>query len=114
MLQKQNRLTKEKDFERIFKLGKSFFAKIIGFKFLKNNLFCSRFGFVVSNKIAKKATKRNRLKRQLREIIRLKIKKDGIKSGFDVILIARPGILEKDYKQLEKEIDYGLSKINLV
>ena len=113
MLQKQNRLTKEKDFERVFKLGESFFTKVIGFKLLKNNLSFSHFGFVVSNKIAKKANKRNRLKRQMREIVRLKIKKGEIKSGWDVVLIARPGVLEKDYQQLEKEIEYGLGKINL-
>jgi len=114
MLQRENRLTKKEDFERVFKLGKSFFIKILGFKLIKNNFPYSRFGFIISNKIAKKSNKRNRLKRQLREIIRLKIKNNEIKSGFDVILIARPGILEKNYHELNKEIIYAFKKIGLV
>ena len=112
MLSKQNRLTKKKDFEKIWKKGRNFFISEIGIKFLNNNLEYSRFGIIVPNKVIKKAVPRNKLKRQIREIIKLKI--GFIKKGIDCVILARPGVGELSYKELEEKIELVLKKLNLL
>ena len=61
-------------------------------------------GFVVSKKIHKSAVKRNRIKRQMREVVRLLIKDGKIKNGFMVSVMAKPQILEAEYKDIEKSV----------
>ena len=70
---------------------------------MANGLAHSRFGIVVSNKVAKKANVRNLLKRRLREIIRAEL--PGLKPGFDVILLSNPSAIEKDFAELGRIID---------
>jgi len=54
---------------------------------LKKNSPMTRFGFVISNKIDKRATRRNALKRRLRAMARQSI--DKVLIGFDIIVIVR-------------------------
>ena len=102
MLAKKYKIAKKKDFERIFKQGKYYHQDFIGFKINKNNLEFSRFGFIVSLKISKKAVVRNKIRRQLNEIIRLKLKE--IKSGFDIVILTQPEIIGKSYQDIEKNL----------
>ncbi len=55
MLPKINRLQKEKEIEEVFKKGKGFKEDFLIFKTAKNSLKTSRFGFIISKKISKKA-----------------------------------------------------------
>lgn len=112
MLPILNRLIKKKDFEIVFKKGRGHNGDFLFLKILKNNLSYSRFGFVVSQKISKKATIRNKIKRRLREII--KLKKLEIKKGFDVILVAKPKISQIDFKTLKDELDKLFQKASLI
>ncbi len=85
------------------------------FLFLKwtfNNLNISRFGFIVSKKISTKANLRNKIKRRLSELIRLKL--PTIKKGVDGILIARTGLEKKDFRQIEKTLDKILTKAKIL
>jgi ribonuclease P protein component len=65
---------------------------------LANDLPYSRFGFAVSSRIGN-AVVRNRIKRRLREIMRLRMA--TIRPGCDIILIARKPIRSAEYHQLE-------------
>lgn len=102
MLPKKHRLINKKDFEKVFKTGQGRYAKILGIKFAKNNLENSRFGFIVSKKVSTKAVVRNKIKRQVREIIQLNL--ENIKNGLDIIIICHPEIANKKYQEIEKEI----------
>ena len=102
MLAKKNRLTKKKDFENVFKRGRSFKENFLIFKIIENHLGKSRFGFVVSQKISKKAILRNKIKRRISESVRCKIGK--LKKGIDGILIALPKIGEKDFLEIDETI----------
>jgi len=104
MLKKQNRLKNKKDFDEIFKRGKSFGSKILFLKIKDNKLNYNRFGFIVSQKVAKKAVVRNKIKRRLREIIRKENEK--IKPGWDIVLIALPGIEKEEFTSLKEQINY--------
>jgi ribonuclease P protein component len=112
MLAPKYRLTKEKDFKKINALGRSFFSPGLKLKYLANNQELSRFALVVSTKISKRATQRNRLKRQLREIIRLN--QERVKAGYDIIISTKSPVLSKDYQELEKNVLVSLAKAGLL
>ena len=138
MLPKENRLKKNKDFKKVFKEGKGFKEDFLVLKKAKNNLKISRFGFVVSKTFFKKATLRNKIKRRLRESVRIKlneIKKgvDGcyprtgppasreglasrptIRPGMDVVLIVLPGVETKDFWEIEETIDRLFKKAKII
>lgn len=103
MLPKNNRLKKKKDFDKVFKKGKTIAGKLIFLKYLKNKLKINRFGFVVSLKLSKKAVIRNKLRRQLREVTRKKL--PNIRPGLDIIIIAKPEIINKDYQDIKDELE---------
>ena len=103
MLAKKNRLKKKKDFENVFKKGRSFKEGFLVLKIVDNKSDKIRFGFIISQKISKKASHRNKIKRQISEIIRLKMKK--IKKGVDGVLITLPGIEEKNFSEIKENID---------
>lgn len=109
MLKKEHRIRKQKDFDRVFGKDGSFFAQgFLSLKVSPNGLDHSRFGFIVSNKISKSAVKRNRIKRLLREAVRLKW--ELIKPGWDVVMMARVDISDKDLKAVDKAVDNLLKR----
>lgn len=112
MLPKINRIRKKKDFEIIFKNSKSFKNSLFIFKIMKNGLGVNRFGFVVGQKISKKATVRNKVKRRLAEAMRPEIK--NTKTGTDLVLIALPGIEKKKLSEIKEAITGALTKARLV
>ena len=112
MLPKENRLKKKKDFEKLFKEGKSFKEKFLVLKVNNNNLDDNRFGFIVSKKISKKAVVRNKIKRQLREIVRKEI--NNYQKGFDVAVIALPGTELKNFGEMSQALEYILKKIKIL
>lgn len=122
MLPKLYRLTKNKDFERVAKFGQSVYSQELTIKWIKNNLLISRFGFVISTKAAKRANVRNKIKRRLREIIRATLsapKLKGaqtmtIKSGYDMMILAKPEIKELDFWRLKNKIEGLLNKARLL
>tara|TARA_Y100000310_G_C20700403_1_gene829216 strand:+ start:6501 stop:7001 length:501 start_codon:yes stop_codon:yes gene_type:complete len=112
MLPQKNRLKRKKDFETVFKKGEGIKEGFLFLKFLPSKLKGIRFGFVVSEKVSKKAAVRNRVKRQLREIIRPQIPK--IDKGVDCVLITRPGIEEENFKDVKEAIDKLFKRARLI
>ena len=68
MLPKINRIKKKKDFEAIFKNSKTTRTNFFIFKISKNKLDINRFGFVVSQKVSKRAVVRNKVRRRLADL----------------------------------------------
>lgn len=113
MLPFKNRLTKRKDIEAVFRYGNFFSFGDIYLKAAKNELKETRIGIIVGLKFSRKAVERNRIKRQIREIIHAKLNR--IKKGFDIALIPKKseeGRLDKD--DLEKSIEEVFEKSNLI
>ncbi len=88
MLAKACRIKNKKDIDNVFKNGQGFREDSLVVKSVKNSLDKIRFAFIVSKKVSAKAVLRNKIRRQLSEIIRPKLKK--MKAGQDVIRIAGP------------------------
>ncbi len=112
MLPKNSRLQKKKDIERVFKKGKGFKEGFLILKTVKNNSKESRFGFLVSQKVSKKAVVRNKTKRRLRNLVAEKLKL--IKPGTDNLFIASPGTEEKSFLEIKKEIDSLFKKAKIL
>ena len=111
MLALKNRLAKEKDFQNVFKKGKSFKQDFLVIKTAKSKLKDSRFGFVAGKNFSKKATERNKIKRRLREIIKKRF--NQIKTGTDVVLIVMPGA-ENNFNKIEETLSKLLKKSGLL
>jgi len=112
MLPKENRLKKNKDFKKVFKEGKGFKENFLLLKKAKNNLEISRFGFVVSKTFFKKATLRNKIKRKLRESVRIKL--NEIEKGIDAVIIVKGGLQTKDFGEIEETINRLFKKAKII
>ncbi len=111
MLPNKNRLKKTKDFENVFKKGNGFKENFLVCKVSPNGLNISRFGFVISQKVSKKANVRNKLKRRLRELVKSRL--INIKRGIDGILICQPGSEKLDFDKIEEVIDRLFKKAKI-
>jgi len=111
MLVKQSRLVKEKDFKKIFKLGKSSYTKIFRIKILVNDLKNNRYGIVISTKVSKKAVERNKLKRQFRTAVHEFDKQ--LFHGWDLVIIVSPAALTQKYEFIKSELKKTLFTLKL-
>jgi ribonuclease P protein component len=76
-----------------------------------NELSTSRFGFSVSKRVGK-ATARNRVKRRMREAVRMQ--GDLVVPGWDVVFIARPRIGMASYGDIESSVTLLLGRAGLL
>lgn len=74
-----------------------------------NHLSCPRLGITVSKKRARLAVERNRIKRVMRESFRIEQHK---LTGFDIIVIAKPGITNLDNAALRELMNYLWRKLS--
>ena len=112
-MRKENRLRANADFERLRREGHTWLHPLLVASALPNGLEHSRFGFAVGRRIGK-ATERNRIKRRMREAVRLRIKKGEIATGWDVVFIARRPIRDASYHQVDEAIGLLLRRAGLV
>ncbi len=124
MIPRKYRLKKMKDFEILFKEGRFVGADLVTAKVWKidsekyprrkYSVEDLKIGFVVGLKVSKSAVKRNRLKRQMREVVRLLLKEEKIKKGFMVAVIAKKEMIGKEYEDIEKNILHVLKRAKLL
>ena len=112
MLPRENRLVRKPDFEKVKEKGEKFQSNLFGLLVYSTSNKTSRFGFVISTKLSKKAVKRNRVKRVLREQVRLLLPR--IKPGFDVVFLGKKALLESSYEEIGSEVKRLFKKAKLV
>lgn len=111
MLKKQYRLKKKYQFNYTYKVGQTVGAKHLLVCYTKSKNKCVKIGLSVTKKIGKAVT-RNRVKRILRVAIANFL--ELLKKDFNIILIARPNIVETDFKTVVKEVEFCVKKAGLV
>lgn len=105
----KNRVKKRRDFTRIYQRGKSAAAKNLVLCWRKTGLSVHRVGFTVSKKVGN-AVVRNKVRRRLKEIARLR--PELFMTGYDYIVIARPPVVEISYREMEKELERLVKKVS--
>ncbi len=109
MLASRYRLTKRINFARAEIDGNLFQSKSFGVEvFNRKDESNSRFGFIISTKISKKAVIRNKLKRIMSDYIRINLKR--IKPGLDIVFLLKPVATKLSREQIEKEADEIITK----
>ena len=107
----QEKLHKQKDFNKVIKNGKKVTINFVNIFILKRNDEDSirRIGLITSRKVGN-AVERNLAKRRLREIFRTN--KHKLTPGLDIIFILKPEIRLTGYSELKKTILDCLKKVN--
>lgn len=107
------RLRANADFQRVRREGNSWAHPLLVLAARPNGLDRSRFGFAVGRRVAK-AVKRNRIKRRMRESVRLRIQKGEIAAGWDIVFVARRPVLEASFQQVDQAIGLLLRRAGLL
>jgi ribonuclease P protein component len=102
-------LTRRADFEAVYRKGRSWAGRELVVRVLPNGLDISRSGFAVGRRVGK-AVMRNRVKRRLREIIRVA----PLQPGWDIVIIARGAAAQADFAGLRNTARELLSRAGLL
>ena len=109
-MKRDDRLRGRDSFDQVRRRGKCWTHRLVVLCALPNDLPRTRFGFSVSKRVGG-AVARNRIRRRLREIVRLRF--PTIASGWDVVLIARPPVAQAEFHQIEAAVERLLQQAGL-
>ncbi len=98
-----------KDFKRLYYRGKCVVTRTVVVYSQKNRFNVNRLGLTCGKAVGK-AVLRNRAKRLMRESYRL----IDLKTGYDVVLIARTGINGKKCDAVKRDVTYAFSKLDMM
>ena len=104
-------LKKNSDFRRLYAKGKSAVNPYLVVYCRRNQTGENRLGYTVSTKLGH-AVVRNRIRRRLREIVRLNAPK--LKTGWDIVLVARGRCLNAPYRKLDAAFLQVCEKLELL
>lgn len=120
MLKRENRIRKQKEFDKIYRQSKRINSK--NFRLLirfttpevitggTQKKVESKFGFIITKKVGN-AVIRNKTKRRFRAIIREFL--PDLKSSFEAVIIAFPQIVDASFEDLRTEVKTILWQNNL-
>jgi len=99
VIRRKWRLRHRDDFQRLRNDGVPHRHRSLLLSISPNQFGHNRYGFIVSKQLGN-AVVRNRIRRQLRDIVRRR--HPALKTGFDMVFIARSGIAEQPFAQIER------------
>ena len=103
-------LKKNRDFQNVYKKGRSYANRLLVMYVLENQTDCNRIGISVSKKVGNSVI-RHHLTRLIRESYRLH--EDMFNNGLDIVVIARSTARDISYHETESALLHlgGLHKI---
>ena len=102
MLPRRNRLSRKNDLAKICRQKKSIKQGCLLLKYRENELTAVRMAFVVARKVAIRASKRNLIKRRLRNAAQSLLNR--CKTGIDIVFFALAGIEKKNFAEIKKNL----------
>jgi ribonuclease P protein component len=112
MLPIENRLKDRRDFSSVYENGKFFSFNGVAVRFVATNLPVCRVGFSVGKNFSKSAVVRNRIRRLLRELFRLRIA--HLKPGFDIVVSYGSKMKNPKIVELSQTMDHILERCHLL
>ena len=97
-MKKFNSIKKNSDFQKVYTTGRSFANKLLVMYVIKTEREDTRIGISVSKKVGNSVV-RHHITRLVRESYRLN--KDRVKTGLDIVVVARAAAKESDFKKIE-------------
>ena len=94
-------LKKNRDFQKVYRLGKSYANKYLVMYILENHTERNRIGISVSKKVGNSVI-RHHLTRLIRESYRLQ--EDMFHSGWDIVVIVRVSAKNEGYHKLKSSL----------
>lgn len=110
MIAIKSRVPRE-DISYILKKGNLHSSKLFIIRFQENNKHFSRYRVIISKKLESEAVKRNRLRRQIYEAIRVNSSENKQK-GLDIILIPKKNIKKMAFSQITKDLTDNVIRAN--
>ncbi len=104
-------LKKNSDFRRLYAKGKSAVNPYLVVYCRRNKTGENRLGYTVSVKLGH-AVVRNRVRRRLREVVRLNAPR--MKTGWDIVLVARSRCIGAPWRKLEAAFLSACDKLDLL
>ena len=116
-MQRKNRLSRSRDFDAVYRHGRSASTRYLTLHWFdrrtEDDADESRLGLAVPRTVGN-AVVRNRVKRQLREIWRVKVTAGDLSTTHDYVLVVRPGLPEaveaRGHEWLVERVDEVLGK----
>jgi len=105
------RLRHPDDFMRLKAHGQVVHHPFFTISYLVNDHPHNRYGVITSKRLGK-AVSRNRIRRQIREALRLL--HPTLKGGFDVVVIAKHGIIGQPFSDIQEALRQKLTRVGLV
>lgn len=100
-MRREWRLRRKEDFQRLRQQGQAFRHQWMVMSLAPNEIGHNRYGFVVTKQLGNAVT-RNRVRRRLREIVR--VLHPHLKPGFDIAFIARADIVEQPFSVVQRTV----------
>ena len=110
MLNRINRLKKRYQFNYVYKSGEHFSSEHIVLYVVPSKTKSIKVGFAVTKKVGH-AVVRNKIRRRLREIVRIHL--PNLKQSYNIIVVAKENIVDANFEQLGFEMNKLLKKANL-
>lgn len=108
-LRRQERLRRRKDFDAVFRRGRSWNNELLVLRTLANDLDHNRYGYITSRRVGR-AVVRNRLRRRIGEAVRVQ----PVKRGWDVVFSAKLAAATADFHEINRAVIDLLAKANLL
>jgi len=107
---KYEKLKKSWQFRKVYKEGDKYYGNLFILYVLPNRTQEIRLGLTVTKKVGI-SVQRNRIKRVIREVIRLS---KGIAPGNDLVIIARKAAVDLKYSQAQRSLTYLLHRARIL
>lgn len=104
-------LKSNRDFQRLYRHGKSAVLPCVVLYARKNRLGVNRLGVTASTKLGH-AVVRNRLRRRIREAYRLH--EERFRAGYDLVAVARGRAVTAPYRQVENDLLRAAKRLSLL
>jgi ribonuclease P protein component len=102
------RLLKHSDFDRVYKQGRRHFSSHMTVFYLRQAAGGARVGFTVG-RVLGGAVQRNRIKRRLREAVRLR--RGALTGAVDVVINPKKSVLTLEFRVVLEEVGRALDTI---